>query len=294
MSSRKLLATHKAPDLDAIGAVWMLKRFDAQHYATAKVAFVNQGETITLEEAEKYGSQLHEVTHVDTGLGTFDHHQPERGHQYICATSLTYDHVCSLHPELKNDQALKIIVEFVTEIDHFGEVYWPEADHNRYSFMIHELIRGIEFFDPHNDEQQLHFGLQCLDAAYAAMMQKVKADEELALKGMEFSIPAGPCIAIETSNDDTVKMAQKRGCVLVVRKDPKLGHVRVKVRPDSNLELKPLHLAIQKIDKVGTWYYHPSGKMLLNGSRKARNQVASPLPLAEVVALIKEIYAQTH
>jgi hypothetical protein len=291
MSSRKLIVTHKAPDLDAIGAVWMLKRFDSQHFATAKVGFVNQGDTIALEEAEKYGSQLHEVTHVDTGLGAFDHHQPERGHQHICATSLTYDHACSLHPELKNDEALKILVEFVTEIDHFEEIHWPDADNTRYSLMIHELIRGLEFFDPHNDEQQLHFGLTCLDAAYAIITQKVKAEEELSLKGMEFEIPAGKCLGIETSNDDTVKMAQKRGCVLVVRKDPKLGHLRIKARPDSTIELKPLAEAIQKIDKVGTWFYHPGGKMLLNGSRKNRNQVPSPLPLAEIIGLVKEVYA---
>jgi hypothetical protein len=27
--------------------------------------------------------------------------------------------------------------------------------------MIHELIRGHEFTDPHNDDSQMHFGFQC-------------------------------------------------------------------------------------------------------------------------------------
>ena len=51
------------------------------------------------------------------------------------------------------------------------------------------------------------------------------------------------------------------------------------------------NLKIIEIDKKGTWFYHASGKMLINGSIKHRNQTPSPLPLNEVVAIIKDIYA---
>ena len=87
--NKRLIVTHHAPDCDAIGSTWMLKRFDAQHYATAQSAFVDPGATINPSEAERLGFQMHNVTHVDTGLGEFDHHQPDRGLQRICATSLT-------------------------------------------------------------------------------------------------------------------------------------------------------------------------------------------------------------
>ncbi len=290
MTTRKLLVTHHAPDLDAIGSVWMLKRFDAQHYATAKVTFVNPGQMLSIPEIESFGVQPHEVMHVDTGLGEFDHHQSDRGKEHISATSLTYDHACALHPELANDKALKEISEFTTEIDHFGEIHWPEADSTRYCFMLTELIRGSEFSDRHDDEAQLNFGLQCLDYAYAVLTQHFSALDEIQQKGHPFELQFGPALAIETSNDDTIKLAQKKNYALVVKKDPKLGNIRIKIRPDTSVTLQALHEAIIKKDTEGTWYYHPSGKMLINGSQKHRSQTPSPLSLKDVVTLIEHIY----
>lgn len=288
---RKLIVTHHSPDLDAIGAVWLLKRFDGQHFADAKVAFVNPGDTITLEEAEEHGCQLHEVTHVDTGLGEFDHHQPERGHQHISATSLVYDHVLKVHPDHAHDSALKKIVEFVTDVDHFGEIFWPDAGNYRYNFMIEELINGMEYLDPHNDDSQLHFGMQCLDCAYAKLTQFLKAEEILAIRGERFPLKAGEALALESNNDNTIKVAQKQGMMLVIRKDPDEGHIRIKARPDADIELKPLADKIAEIDRKGSWYYHPSGKMLINGSSKHRQQQASTLSLEQVVSLVKELYS---
>jgi len=289
--SRKLLVTHHAPDLDAVASVWVLKRFDSQHYSDAQISFVNPGSKITLEEAEELGHQLHEVTHVDTGLGEFDHHQPENASDQICATSLVHKHCIKIHPELADDQALQLLVDFVTEVDHFKEIYWPEANDIKYNFMIHELIRGLEYFDPHNDESQIHFGMTCLDSSYAILTQRVKAEKIIENKGQEFQIKAGKALALDTRNDDTLKMAQKMGYALVLRKDTKLGNIRIKVRPDADIDLKQLHEKIIEIDKKGTWFYHASGKMLINGSVKHRSQTPSPLPLSEVVAIIKDIYA---
>lgn len=291
MHQRRLIVTHHAPDLDAIGSVWMLKRFDAQHFADAKVAFVNPGDTITLEEAETFGAQLHEVTHVDTGQGEFDHHQPERGKEFICATSLTYDHVCKVHPDLADDTALATIAQYTTEIDHFKEIHWPEADNLRYAFTIQEMIRGLEFTDPHDDDSQLHFGMKCLDTIYAVLTQKIKADDIIKQDGHEFELPFGKALALETSNDDTIKRAQMAGFALVVRKDPKIGNVRIKLRPDASVDLKKVSEKILAADTKGDWFYHPGGKMFLNGSRK-KQQTPSPLPLAELIALIKEAYAE--
>ncbi len=291
---RPLIVTHHAPDLDAIGAVWLLKRFDAQHFADARVGFVNPGDTITLEEAEEHGCQLHEVTHVDTGLGEFDHHQPERGHQIISASSLVYDHVVKIHPDLSADAALKELVNFITQTDHFQEINWPEAGNLRYSLIIHELIHGIEFTDPHDDESQLQFGMKCLDIAYANFTQQLRAQEIIAHESLEFTLPFGKALGINTSNDDTIKLAQKMGYLLVVRKDPKEGNVRIKARPDAPLDLRAVADALAKADPKATWYYHPSGKMLLNGSKKHRNQKASALSLVEVIEIIKKSYPATN
>lgn len=288
---RKLIVTHHSPDLDAIGAVWLLKRFDGQHYADAHVAFVNPGDQISLHEAEKHGCQLHEVTHVDTGLGEFDHHQPERGRQQLSASSLVYAYLIKIHPELSNDVALKKISEFITDVDHFGEIYWPDSGSYRYCFMIQDLISGMDYTDPHNDDSQLHFGLQCLDNAYAGLIQFVKAEEILQTRGTSFLIKAGQVLGLETNNDQTIKLAQKQGFALVIRKDPDEGHIRIKARPDTEIELKPLADKISQLEPQASWYYHPSGKMLINGSRKHRNQRASGLSLNRILDLVRDLYA---
>lgn len=288
---RRLIVTHHAPDLDATGSVWLLKRFDAQHYANAKVTFVNPGQTISSDAAAPFEVDPSNIIHVDTGLGEFDHHQPDRGLEHICASSLVYDHLCQIHPELKDDAALQDMVAFITDIDHFGEIYWPEASHSRYSFMLHELIRGFEFTEPHDDDSQLHFAMTCLDCTYGILTQQHKASVILAQRGQEFALAAGKALAVESNNDDVLKAGQKQGFALVVRKDPDEGHIRIKVRPDSPIDLKQVYEEILKVDRVGTWYYHPSGKMLLNGSHKHREQASTPLELSQVVSLLKKCYA---
>ncbi len=290
--SKQLIVTHHAPDLDAVASTWLLKKFDQKKYADAKISFVNPGETISLDRANELGFELHNVVHVDTGLGRFDHHQPERGKQRITATSLVYDYLISLQPTLEKDEALAILVDFVTQVDHFEEIYWPEAESYRYSFMIHDLIRGIEFSDPHNDDSQMQFGLQALNYAYASLVQQVKAREIITQKGESFEFNNHghlvKSLAISTRNDDTLKIAQKQGYELVVRKDSKKGHIRIKVRPDSNIVLNELYKVVISKDHQATWFYHQSGKMLINGSRKHNNQKPSSLSLNEIVTLIKE------
>ncbi len=287
---KKLIVTHHSPDLDAVGAVWLLRKFDNQNFEDARVVFVNPGERLEAKETEDLGYSINEVVHVDTGLGKFDHHQPERAREHVCATALVYQHLLQLSPSLKEDRALKELVDFVNEIDHFQEINWPDAGSLRYTFMIHELIRGYELVDSQNDLAQLEFGTQCLDCAYHILKQTIKANELIEKDALQFSITAGACIAIETGNEETLKQAQKQGYLLVMRKDPDQGHIRIKLRPDANFDLKELYQAIKQIDEDSSWFYHPGGKMLLNGSLKHRNQTPSPLSLQQVIKLIKQIY----
>ncbi len=289
--TRKLIVTHHAPDLDAIGAVWLLKRFDSQHYADAKVEFVPPGSQIEDYKLRELGINKEDVIHVDTGLGEFDHHQPENGHKFICATSLVFDYICQIQPDKKDNKALKTIVDFVTEIDHFKEIYWPDADSLRYEFMIHQLIEGLSQFDPHNNDSLLNFGMTCLDAVYTQLTQVHKADELIETMGQTFTLPQGECLAIETDNNDVTKRGQKRGFMMVVRKDQQKGNIRIKVRPDADMDLKPVADEISKLKDPGEWFYHPSGKMLLNGSSKKQHK-PSQLSLKEVVQIIKQIYVK--
>lgn len=285
---RRLIVTHQAPDLDAITSCWLLKRFDAQNHGTAKFAFVPAGSSLSDAQAEQLGFNPSQVTHVDTGLGRFDHHDEVKGQQYTCAAQLVYHYLLQIHPDLEADKALPVMIDFVLEIDHFRDVDWPGADSSRYMFMLPEIIQGMDFSQNHDDQHQVVFGMEALEYVYASMTHFVKAEEVIEQKGQPFEIPGGRAMALETRNDETVRLAQKKGYLLAVRKDPQQGNIRIKCRPDSPYDLKKIYEKIIEIDQVGSWFYHPSGKMVLNGSSKNPNHTPSPLTLEEVVKIIKD------
>jgi hypothetical protein len=85
-----------------------------------------------------------------------------------------------------------------------------------------------------------------------------------------------------------VSVAQKDGYLLVIRKDSKNGQARIKARPDSPFDLRSVYERITALDSVGYWFYHPSGKMVLNGSNKTVGKTPTPLSLNELVQIVKE------
>ncbi len=286
----KLLVTHRGPDLDAIASLWVLKRFHTQVYGDAKLYFVNAGDSIDLRTAADMGFAIEDVTHVDTGLGEFDHHQEDRGKKRICATSLVIDYVVSIHPELGKDKALQYLSEFVTAIDHFEEQQWPNAADLKNQFMIHSLIEGIRRSgQAPDDEATAHFGFLCLDAAYAGILEQIQAQEDLDTKKQEFSTPWGTGVGIESANDEVVKLAQKSGYVVAVRKDPNKGDIRIKAVPGRGIDLTPIEKKVKQMDSVGRWYFHPGKTMLLNGSSKDSSRLPSPLTLQQIMTLFEQL-----
>lgn len=284
----RLIVTHRSPDLDAIGAVWMLKRFLSAEYKEVPVAFVPAGQMLTAEGAAQFGVPESRVIHVDTGLGAFDHHQPERGGKLMCATSLVFDHLCLIQRDKRDDRALKYLVDYVTQIDHFREASWEKPDDPRYQLMVHSIIAGAKFSGQYDDEGLVRFGMAVLDAAYASLRADVRADEIIQLKGTSMKIGRWKAIALASSTGEVEKRAQKVGYDLIIRKDEELGHIRIKATPDSGIDLTPVYEQILTKDSVGTWFLHNSKRMLLNGSSKNDTQIPSPLSLTQVVDIIKE------
>lgn len=284
----KLLVTHRSPDLDAIASVWCMTRFHANEFSTARHYFVNAGDTIDLRTAADLGYAPEDVVHTDTGLGDFDHHQAERGMQRVCATSLVYDYVSHLHPELQEDKALIFLVDYVNAIDHFEECTWPNSNDLKNSFLIQNLIDGLQRYGVQDDEALLQFGFSCLDAAYASLGAEIQAKQELA-KGKEFETKWGKGIAIETSVDEVLKLAQKSGYVIAIKKDPKRGDIRIKAVPGQGIDLTPIYKTITNTDLVGHWYFHPGKTMLLNGSNKDANKKPSPLTVEQVVGIFTNV-----
>lgn len=189
---------------------------------------------------------------------------------------------------MKNDSALMRVVGFVNETDHFASYYWPEPDKDRYIFMLEEILAGLRSSEHFTDREVVEFGMLCYDGVYTSMKIRIAAEADLTQKGQEFESKWGKALAITNKNDEVVKLAQKRGFVLVVRKDEVTGAIRIKTAPDPTISLKEVYNEIKTMDDEGTWYYHPSGHMLLNGSRKHVGQVPTKLTLEEVVEIVKK------
>lgn len=326
----KIVVTHASPDWDAITSVWLIKRF-LPNWENAKIMFVPAGERVkgskiqmpsNREEdiVEKIGDD--EVMHVDTGMGPLDHHQTHS--LDVCGASRTWDFVKKQHTGgekwfVKVD-AIEKIVDIIVSIDHFQEVYWdnPAADFHEFSLL--GLLEGVKYQKPGDDEFYVLFGMECLDAMVYTFENRAWAEKEIAEKGIPFDTRFGKGIGIETMNDTVLKLAQKMGYVIVLRKDPRSGFVRIKTLPEKAVilgnEVTPgsgswtsqdrdsgqarmtsskgvdftlICEKLKKMDPDATWYLHVSKKMLLNGTTKNPKMIPTKLSLQQIIEVVKGI-----
>ncbi len=275
----KKIVTHLRPDLDACAAVWLVKKF-LPGFKNAAVYFVAAGETLLGKPADSDEN----VVHVDTGRGKFDHHQlkertsaTERVYLYLKQKKL----VTRAQAEI-----VERIVEVVTMVDNFEEIYFHNPTADYYDFLLHELIDSYKHLQT-NDSKVLEFAETALEAVYIGIKNKIGAELELK-KGQEFRVGKYPALALITRNNFAVGLAQKSGYAVVVRKDPKTGKIRIKARPDVDIDLKPAYEQFIKLDSPERWYYHISGKMLLNGSDKNPKPKPTKLSLAKVISILQQ------
>jgi hypothetical protein len=301
----KIIITHSSPDWDAITSVWLLKRF-LPGWENANIAFVPAGSRYrNIQYDGKNNDPVEiiddeEIIHVDTGLGPLDHHQTSD--KNTCGASLSLDFVLKKNA-LFQDQSEKItdriealnrLVSVVVDIDHFGEVFWqnPAADYHEFSLL--GLLEGLKMQKPNQDSLYINFGMDCLDGELHNFENRIWAEREIKA-GKEFETSFGRGIAFETLNDTVIKLSQKMGYVIVVRKDPRKGYVRIKTRPEESgsdkkgIDLTPVYEKLKEMDPKATWFLHVSKKMLLNGTPKNPKMIPSTLSLQEIVDVVKKI-----
>lgn len=305
----KIIVTHNSPDLDAVSSSWLIKRY-LPGWEDAEVVTVPAGgrlNTLHAEDDVIESLDGKEVIHVDTGMGPLDHHQTQ-DHD-VCAAKRTLAYVLERSPELQKNkhksEALRRFVECVVDDDHFQEVFYPDPAADFYEFSLVSLLSGIKVQYPRDDETCLRFGFDLLDAAVLGMENRMWAEEELKEKGIEITTPWGRGIAVETLNDEVLKLAQLMGYVIAVRKDPKTGSVRIKARPpmrkitkdakkegiynDVDVDLTPVYEKLVKMDPTASWFLHVGKRMLLNGSSKNPQMKGSKLTLPEVVEVLQNL-----
>lgn len=276
------IVTHHTPDQDAITSVWLLKRF-LPNWQDAQVAFVPAGKTLNNDVVD---SDKH-ILHVDTGFGMLDHHQTS---EFTCAAKKTYEYLQKevSHGQTWENEALARMVEVVNFYDHFKEVTFPDANADYHLFEAANIIDGFKSMFPEDNDTIVEHGMVLLDAVYKQMQEKVWAEEIIESDGQTFESEWGKAIGFETLNDAVLKIAQKMGYAVVVRKDPNKGYIRIKGKPETRVDFTKAYETLLQKDPEATWYLHSSKKILLNGTTKNPDMRPTKLTLSEIIEVLKK------
>ncbi len=295
----KIIVTHSSPDLDAVTSVWLLKKF-LQEWSDAEVKFVPAGSRLENSRADKLKDPIekigeNEVIHVDTGLGPLDHHQTFS--DKVCGASLTWDYVREHGQMFENEkssdkiqtreQAISRMINVVVDDDHFKDVFRPDPTADYYDFMLTDILDGLKLQKPNEDSFYVSFVSDCLDGILHNFENKIWAEREIK-DGREFESRFGKAMAFETINDDVVKLSQKMGYALAIRKDPRKGYVRIKASPKFDVDLTPVYEQLKKTDPEATWFLHVGKRMLLNGTPKNPKMKPTTLKLDEIINVLKK------
>ncbi|PJE67582.1 hypothetical protein COU95_01695 [Candidatus Shapirobacteria bacterium CG10_big_fil_rev_8_21_14_0_10_40_9] len=275
----KIIVTHFYPDLDAVTAVWLIKRF-LPGWTKAEVKFVSAGETFRGAPPDSDP----EILHVDTGHGKLDHHQ--KG-EYSSAAGLVLKKIFKEKKFSEIDkETLKRLVAIVTEIDNGRMITWENASSDRYEFCLHNLLSGFE--KEGGDEAIISLGLSCLNGVFKVLKDKVLAEKILKEEGKVFRTRWGKAVAVESFDEQVLMVGQKKGFIFVARKNPKSGHLRIYSRWDKKVDLTKAYEEFKKKDPKATWYLHPTKHLLLNGSRGDPNRVSTKLSLSEIIKILEK------
>ncbi len=276
---KKIIVTHLKPDLDAVASVWLIRRFWPE-WSEAEVKFVPAGSNYQSQENE-------EVITVDTGGGQFDHHQASKGQVVTSATKLVWQATFKMRNFKETEkEALNKMVDVITQIDNFRELAWPEADSDKYTFLLSEIVDAWSGIYSQDYLRVATLAGLALDGVLLAFKSRVRAEKDIKNKGWQFKTPWGKGLAVETANGAVEHLGQKIGYSLVVRKDPQKGNLRIVGRWDRGVDLSQTYDILSRKEKQATWFLHNSKCMLLNGAGSNPKMKPSRLSLEEVVKII--------
>jgi len=275
----KIIKTHLNPDLDAVASVWLLKRF-LLGWEGAQVEYVMAKNT---EEAKNIDG---EILYVDVGGGPLDHHDTG---QYLSATSLTWEYVKQKRgiEDFKPIvlEALEKLVAVITEVDNARDLNWPEIKQTRHLFYLHSIVGALRGL-AETDEQVTEFGMRALEAVLLSLKSEIKAVEELKL-GKEFVTFWGKAIALETGNEMVLWTGEILGYLIVAKKDPVDGAVRIYARADSKVDLTKAYEEVKRQDPDSDWFLHASKKLLLNKTAVNPGFRPTRLSLEQIIKILQ-------
>jgi hypothetical protein len=78
------------------------------------------------------------------------------------------------------------------------------------------------------------------------------------------------------------------GFVLVAKRNPDNGHLRIFARVDKRINLTKIYEEFYKKDPQASWYLHPSKTLLFNGMQADLDMVPTKLSLEEIIKVLSK------
>jgi hypothetical protein len=298
-----VIVTHQSPDFDAVGAVWLLKRYNDME--DGFVEFVNTGNPSLniLNQAEAV---------VDTGkiydplILRFDHHQlPGKAANETCATKQVYDYL------LQKGRRIEHLYPLI-ELIFFDDTGQTKKDcFQTQQVGIHSVLKGFsktkQKDGTRSDYDTLEFGMSLLDC----IDQNLKTISE-ARKSLEdhvvYRSKDNKLWALENASEDVSSAAFEQGADIVLftsraRTDSGISHGIGLWRslscsePDcGSLVDKLLQNGADAWIKteIRTWFKHPAGFYAGRGGLKAPCFEPVLVPQIELAQLFDAVWEREH
>ena len=291
-----MIVTHTSPDLDAIGYVWLMKRYDPAA-ADMPVAFVNTGnpDAALLADAYSVGDTGREF---DPARRRFDHHHlAGAAANETCATHQAY--MSLIVDNVTNTpiwRELHVIGPIVRLIYH-GDTGKSEANESRL-LGINALLSAYKATRA-TDEQLLAFGCDILDKLAAHLIAQDEARRSLDAHTVYRSTD-GLVVALQDAPQGATFAAYETGARLVCfanaetrargvmrggeSQEPHCGGLVSALLNDYDCGLDDISADV--FGELCKWYRHQAGFFAGRGTAKAPVDDAMGCSIVDIAAAI--------
>lgn len=285
------IVTHVSPDFDAIGSVWLLKRYGGM--ADAVVEFVNTGnaDPSVLEAATAV---------VDTGRVLdperlrFDHHQlPGVAANDTCATLQVWNTLC------RTSDTLPVSISPLIDLIYDGDTGKHGADQSR-ALGIHALLSAKK--SPYVSNQALmEYGFELLDALAERLIGQAETRRTLTTHTV-YTSADGLVVALKDAPQGATFAAHEAGArlVLFASELPGPSYARGVMRGGEGTDVHCGALVAKIAGDVATparvaceldtWYRHEAGFFAGKGTAKAPCGDEMECSIVDIAALIDQAW----